>query len=294
MEVVLKDPESGVPFIHNREELKLWIRPMYIISDMLKDYDTYDKEMLEIVNAVRGSFTIRQCREYPIKFRFNKHDKTVYSLELRHFMINMILWGPFVEVGDLDILNDSFIIDPETEIPNINDYINYKIIKTLNNYHVESTKINYALSKCIDNLRNISIDFSLILGLNFSIDTIVDMYESNQEIRDMMEVTFPEDMQPHEIETILDKYEEREVEIYTSIKDNPIGIMLRSHTGVKKKQFREFTISEGLKPSLEGITIPKPIENSTVLKGLASASDLYLDASGARKSLNIIGLSKLP
>jgi hypothetical protein len=70
--------------------------------------------------------------------------------------------------------------------------------------------------------------------------------------------------------------------------------MLRSHTGVKKKQFREFTISEGLKPSLEGITIPKPIENSTVLKGLASASDLYLDASGARKSLNIIGLSKLP
>ena len=46
------------------------------------------------------------------------------------------------------------------------------------------------------------------------------------------------------------------------------------------KQFTEFTVSEGLKPSLEGITIPLPIENSTLLRGLDRPSYLYIDATG--------------
>ena len=284
--ITLIDKESGVPFIHNTEELQLFLQPSYLISDILKDYDTYNNTMKKIVNVVRGSFPIRECREFPIKFKFNSKEKKFHTIELRLFMINLILWGPFVELGDLDVLNESYIINPETEIPNINDYINYKLIETLRDYHVKSTTINYALSQCLDNLRNVSIDFSLILGLNFSAKTIIDMYERNDEIRNMMEVTFREDQQPHEIEDILNQYEQREVEIYESEKDNPIGVILRAQTGVKKKQFREFTISEGLKPTLDGVTVPKPIENSTILKGLASASDLYLDASGARKSLN--------
>ena len=49
------------------------------------------------------------------------------------------------------------------------------------------------------------------------------------------------------------------------------------------KQFAEFTISEGLKPSLEGVTIPIPIENSTLLRGLDRPSYLYIDATGARE-----------
>ena len=46
------------------------------------------------------------------------------------------------------------------------------------------------------------------------------------------------------------------------------------------KQLAEFTISEGLKPSLEGVTIPMPIENSTLLRGLDRPSYLYIDATG--------------
>ena len=51
------------------------------------------------------------------------------------------------------------------------------------------------------------------------------------------------------------------------------------------KQFAEFTISEGLKPSLEGVTIPKPIENSTMLRGLDRPSYLYIDAMGKMVAL---------
>ena len=125
----------------------------------------------------------------------------------------------------------------------------------------------------------------MIMGLNFSALTFIDMYENNEEIRDIMETKFDERLQPHEIEQQLSALQAREIDIYKNTPGNPIGVILKSGTGIKTKQFAEFTISEGLKPSLEGVTIPKPIENSTLSRGLSCPSYLYIDATGARKSL---------
>ena len=33
---------TDVPTIHNREELSQWLRPLYIIDDILVDDDTYN------------------------------------------------------------------------------------------------------------------------------------------------------------------------------------------------------------------------------------------------------------
>ena len=275
---------EDVPYIHNRKELSMWLRPLYIIDNYMTDYDTYKEFRIKLMNILKGCFPIKQCREYPIRFKFYQKDEEEHVLEFRHFCVNVILWNPFVELYGLKVLNKSFIMDCK-DIPNINDYINYKLITILRDYHVKSTTINYSISYVLYNLRMISVDFSVILGLNFSILTFMDMYNNNEEIRNIMEVQFANNMQPHEIEQELQELQDREIDIYKSIEDNPIGVILRAKTGVKTKQFAEFTISEGLKPSLEGVTIPIPIENSTILKGLDRPSYLYLDASGARKSL---------
>ena len=276
---------KDVPYIHNTKELKQWLRPTYIIENYLVDHETYNSFMSKMMNLMRGCYQIRECREYPIKFKFNQKDKKEFTLQFRHFCINMILWNPFVELSGLNVLDESFIMDCNTEVPNIEDYINYKLILTLREYHVKSTTINYSISEVLYNLRKISIDFSIIMGLNFSLSTFIDMYEGNDEIRDIMESSFDETMQPHEIEQKLNDLQEREINIYKSNPDNPIGHILRAGSGIKHKQFAEFTISEGLKPSLEGVTIPIPIENSTLLRGLDRPSYLYIDATGARKSL---------
>ena len=123
------------------------------------------------------------------------------------------------------------------------------------------------------------------MGLNFSALTFIEMYENNEEVRDIMETKFDEKLQPYEIEQELSSLQAREIDIYKNTPGNPIGVILKTGTGIKNKQFAEFTISEGLKPSLEGVTIPEVIENSTLLKGLDRPSYLYIDATGARKSL---------
>ena len=279
------DLTKEVPYIHNRNELKSWLQPIYIIERYTVDEDTYTTFMAKLRNIIRGCFTIKACREYPIRFKFNEKDKDEYTLELRDFFINIILWHPFVELHGLNILNKDFILDCKTGIPNIEDYINYKLITVLREYHVKPTKINYSLSEVLYDLRNISIDFSIILGLNFSVKTYMDLYEKNDEFRDMMEVKFDESMQPHEIEEQLHEIQDRGMDIFKSDPNNPIGVILNAGTGIKNKQLVEFSFSEGLKPSIEGVTIPEPIENSTMLRGLDRPSYLYIDATGARKSL---------
>ena len=117
------DLTKEVPYIHNRNELKSWLQPIYIIERYTVDEDTYTTFMAKLRNIIRGCFTIKACREYPIRFKFNEKDKDEYTLELRDFFINIILWHPFVELHGLNILNKDFILDCKTGIPNIEDYI---------------------------------------------------------------------------------------------------------------------------------------------------------------------------
>lgn len=279
------DLVTDVPVIHNRGELAQWLRPLYIIDDILVDDDTYNNMRSCILNLVRGSFTIRACREYPIKFKFNKKDKEEYQLELRDFLINLILFEPFIELYGLNVLDKSYIFDCKTGIPNIENYINNKIILTLKDYQVKNTYLNIRISNVIYNLRMISVDFSQILGLNFNIFTFADMYSSNTEIRDIMETKFDESLQPYEIEAQLKELQNREMQIYKDLPDNELGAILRSATGVKPKQFTEFTIAGGLKPTIDGYTIPEVIQNSILIGGLDRPSYFYIDAGGANKSL---------
>lgn len=279
------DLVTDVPVIHNREELAQWLRPLYIIDDILVDDDTYNNMRSCILNLVRGSFTIRACREYPIKFKFNKKDKEEYQLELRDFLINLILFEPFIELSGLNVLDKSYIFDCKTGIPDIENYINNKIILTLKDYQVKNTYLNIRISNVIYNLRMISVDFSQILGLNFNIFTFADMYSSNTEIRDIMETKFDESLQPYEIEAQLKELQNREMQIYKDLPDNELGAILRSATGVKPKQFTEFTIAGGLKPTIDGYTIPEVIQNSILIGGLDRPSYFYIDAGGANKSL---------
>lgn len=229
------DLTKDVPFIHNTEELSQWLRPVYVLENLMQTDETYTSFLQQIMNLLKGSYVIRECREYPIKFKFTAKSKKEFTLQLRHFAINLIVWNPFVELNELNVLDESFILNCDTDIPKIEDYINYKLIAVLREYHVKSTTINYRISDVLYNLRRISIDFSLIMGLNFHAGTFFDMYQNNDEIRDMMEVKFDPSMQPHEIEAELATLQAREIEIYRNTPKNPIGVLLNADTGIKHK-----------------------------------------------------------
>lgn len=276
---------ENVPVIKNRRELQKYLKPVYIISEEMNSYEDYDRFQNNILNIVRGCFTIYECRTFPVYFKFYLRDKKIYKLELRHFLINLFLWYPFVELNGITCFDESFILKDPEQIPHIEDYINEKLIQILNEYHIKTVKKNSSISKVLNNLRKISQDFSDILGIDFTVPMFVQLYDEYPRMKEMMETTFDADMQPHEIEEKLNILQKEEVALLKGIKDCPLSIVLRAGTGLKEKQLVEFTISEGLKPTLSGKTIPKPIESSTLIRGLDKPSYIMIDALAARKSL---------
>ena len=281
----LVDITKEVPIINGHKTLKKYLKRLYIIHDYMVDKKTYEDFKEGIYNLIRASYVIKNCREYPVRFKFYKEDKRSNVMELRHFLINLMLWYPFVELNDVKVLNKSFILDGYTQIPVIDDFLNEVILKALKNYHVKSTKINYNMSHVLNDLRRISGDFSTILGLNISAPMFMDVYNTNEKVRNLMEMTFPDDAQPHEIEKMLNKAEADIISEFKAMPNNNLGIILRANTGVKGKQLREFTVAVGLKPTIEGDTIPITINNSLLINGVNTPAAEYIDGLGARKSL---------
>lgn len=277
-----------VPKLNTVKDLKNLLRPIYIIEDYMDDYDTYEEFQIKLMNIICGCFASdekirRTCIEYPIQFKFYREDNKSYKIQLRHFLYNVYLWYSFVEVSDIHILDDSFILEAE-EIPHINDFINEKVIKVMRELNVKETTIGFNVSKTNYKLRGISLELSQIMGFHFDEKTFIEMYK-DPVIRELMTIKLPQDAQPVEIEKIIDDAEKKLVNHLKSIPDNPISIILRAETGIKIKQLVEYLIMMGMKPSLEGEVMPIPIETSSLVGGLNRPSYQYIDASGARKPL---------
>lgn len=277
-----------VPKLNTVEDLKNLLRPIYIIEDYMDDYDAYEEFQIKLMNIICGCFASdekirRTCIEYPIQFKFYREDNKSYKIQLRHFLYNVYLWYSFVEVSDIHILDDSFILEAE-EIPHINDFINEKVIKVMRELNVKETTIGFNVSKTNYKLRGISLELSQIMGFHFDEKTFIEMYK-DPVIRELMTIELPQDAQPVEIEKIIDDAEKKLVNYLKSIPDNPISIILRAGTGIKIKQLVEYLIMMGMKPSLEGEVMPIPIETSSLVGGLNRPSYQYIDASGARKPL---------
>ena len=275
-----------VVHIPDAKELKKHVKSLYIIEDYLKSVEDYRDFQERIYTIIKGCFEHQECREYPIKFKFYRKDTETHSLQLRHFVINVFMWFPFTNLyGISGVLTKDSIIDCVNELPHVTDFINDKIIIVLRDYSIRNTVINYSVSEVLYNLRRISIDFSLIMNLTISSETFLEVYRSIPRMREIMNTKFELSLQPAEIEDNLNKLMEEEIEIFKSLKNNPIGVILRADTGIKHKQLVEFTVNQGLKPDLSGVTIPIPINSSTMIRGLDKPSAHFIDAMGSRKSL---------
>ena len=276
--------EYKLPDIKSVKDLKKYLHSLYIIDDYTRDAKTYWNFTNEIRDALRASFTIKECREYPVKFKFYVDDVKTHQLELRHFLYNIYIWYMMTLLDGIHVMDETHILQPE-DIPNLNDYTNEKIIKTLRDCNVNQVKINYAVSEINSCLRGISLDFSDLMNLTFTEETFFDMYD-DPEYRELMELKFPENAQPVDIEAILNEAQSRLINKLMDDEKNPIGVILRSGTGIKHKQLVEYLVAMGLKPTLTGEVMPIAIENSSLIRGLDRPSYMYIDATGARKPLS--------
>lgn len=276
-------PKSMVPHIHNRKELELYIEPMYVIENHMNSYDEYKDFVMDIYNVIKGSFEIRECREYPVNFKFRADDKQTYQLQLRHFIINAFIWYALVPLKGQNILDESLIFDCEHNMPRLTNFLD-EVIDALRSMQIKSTAINRSISEVNYMLRGIPNDFSIIMNLNFSLKTIIDFNKKYPKAKAIMDSSYPANSQPAEIEEMSDKRLGELVDLFINDPGNPIGTILFSGTGIKTKQLSEFLISSGQISDIDGNTIPIAISNS-IMQGFDKPSEIYISCLGGRKPL---------
>lgn len=266
---------------------------IYIIDNKMSDKKGYKSFIVEISDYLKAGFEVKELRECPVYFKFHE-DGYIHSVQLRHFLTNLIFWEPMISLDSYDKLDESYLIDP-TKISSgyIKSYIDNKIIIPYRK-RISNRKLNKIIHDLIYNLSKISTDFSILLGLTMNIETFIDVANKNDRFDEIIRTKLDPAMQPSEIEEKLHNLMNEELQILMT-EDNALRPMLRSGTGIKPKQLSEFSISGGLKPDISGSTMPIPINSNLLVGGLETVSSYFVDSVGGRKALifnkNVMGRS---
>lgn len=268
---------------HLNDVVEYYKNQIIVLSDVMVDKTQYREFTENIYDQIKMGFEIKEYRELPVYFKFN-NDGDLFTLQLRHFYTNLLFWHPFVDIQKYEDLDGSYIIDT-TKLTGkyIKNYIDDKIIEPYR-YIISNTKMNKILAYMTYELTRISMDFNLILGLTMNMEDLMRLSIENSRFDEIIRTKLDDDMQPSEIEALINSRLAEEIEILRN-SDTLFSPMIKVGAGIKDKQLAEATISGGLKPDLSGQTVPVPINSNLLVGGLNTVAAYYIDSLGGRKPL---------
>lgn len=245
-----------------------------------KDYAEYIESIFQ---HLRDGFEEKRLREAPVYYRLHK-DSPVLTMQLRHFLTNLMFWEPFVGLGIVDLLDEKHIVDTsKLSSDYIKDYIDTFYITPFSDL-VSNKKLNVILADMIYDLSRISNEFSILLGLTVNIETFIDVANKSPRFDEIIHTKVDESLQPSEVEDQLNALTKEEMQILLDV-PNPLTPILKVGSGIKSKQLAEMTINGGFKPDISGNTMPVPINTNLLVGGLSSVPSYYIDATAGRKAL---------
>ena len=259
---------------------------VFIVHEVMRTKKTFKTVLEKLYNYMKQGFEREEVRKHPLKFTFTDNRKEpIKMMEIRHFIVNMILWSPLIKLDAVEDLNDSHIFDCYgiTNKSYIN-YINTKIIVPYRR-EVDAADMNKVLDSMIFLLSRINYDFAEIIGITLDMESFIDMGDKYPRFKELMRTTIPEGMQPREIEDTLSACLDEYVGIIKTDRTNNIMPFIATGKGINLLQFSQFAINGGLKPDIEGTVVPLPIDSSFMYKGLNSIQNFYIDGQAGSKPL---------
>ena len=260
---------------------------VFIVHEFMKSKKSFKIVYHELYTYMKQGFEKPEVRKHPLKFKFTINpNEPIKTMEVRHFIVNMIYWHPFLDLGKSHELNDSHIYDCTCPTEKSSaDFINNKIIIPYRE-EIDTEDINAALDDMIYMLSRINKDFALILGTTLDAESFSDMRERFSRFKELTECKLEDGMQPKEIEDLLNNNLKEFIDIIIGDEvGNNIKPFLITGAGINKGQLSQFAINGGLKPDIEGNVVPIPINSNFLYGGLNSVSNFYVDGQAGCKPL---------
>ena len=263
---------------------------LLILDQVLATKKTFQVIFQDLIDMMKYGFEREEVRHRIIYYKFHKGDKVSRSMQLNHFIGNMIFWQPLITVDAVHLLDESWIFDlSRFNSKTLMEYINEKILPV---YNTDYATKNAMVDDLYNYIISISHAFCLLMGMGISLYDLHQLELRDPEVSHLMRDSVDQDLEPHEVETILN---ERNKKLIDHLVQDPLGNdykpFFASGTGLKEAQFREYIVRIGFKADINGNTIPILIDNNFLLHGLTKPSFVYLNALSGRKALILTKLS---
>ena len=271
----------------NYEEFDNYLNnTIHIVHEILKEKKSFKACFKKLYNYMKQGFEKPEVRKHPLKYKFtDEPNEPIREMEVRHFITNLIMWYPFMKLEKYNDVNETHIFDCTCPTKKyMCDYINNKIIIPYRT-SIDTETINKGLDNLIFMARKINKDFGVILATTLDMESFMDMREKYPRFKELTETKIPKDMQPKEIEILLEEKKNEFVKIINEDENNNIKPFLVTGMGINKGQLSQFAISGGLKPDIEGNVIPVPINSNYINGGLNSIENFYIDGQAGSKPL---------
>lgn len=238
----------------------------------------------DLLDILKWAFEVKKIRTKKIQFVFHKDDKKVHTMQIRHFLSNMILWQAFIEMDCQNILDASYIFDFEHfNIDEISAYIDDKILP---NHKGDFASRNKTVDEICYHITAISNAFCLLMGMSISIYDIQEAEKRNPEMSEIIFGGIDPALQPVEVEEELNRRTKKLIAIFSEDKMmNSLKPLFLSGKNLSNDQFKEMLVKIGLKSDINGNTIPVTIDANLMITGLNKPSYAYINSLSGRKAL---------
>ena len=260
---------------------------VFIVRDICFNKKTHKDCLTKLYNFMKQGFEIKEVRTHLLMFKFdNIEEEPIKTMQIRHFIVNLILWYAFIVYEAQNKIDDSTIFDcSNPTLNNLYEFMNKKLILPYETI-VDSKTINRCLDKIIYKLSKIYYDFSLIMGLTMDMRSFNDLRHKFPTFDDLLKTKPSKGMQPKEIEEMIDQKMKEYLDIIlVQDKENNLRPFLISGKGINNDQLSQLSILGGLKPDIEGNVNPVPIDSNFIYGGLNSITNFYIDGQAGCKPL---------
>lgn len=252
---------------------------MIRIANIMNSKKSWKSEFNRVYDYFKQNIGEEGCFEKKVKLELE--DGAQIRMSINAYLSNLALWRPAIRYK-IPITLDMVLDTSNLTGDQIKDYLDNNYIRPLR-LRYDLRKLNIECATVIEKCKKITEDFGLILGITYNIFTMNEL-RRDPEVRDLMNTSIPEGLQPNEIEDYASSRSKRLMEIMGK-SNTGFAPMINSRVGFKAGQFQEFFVVVGNKPDLDGNTLPVPINTNIMVKGLDTPAHYTIDAKGGRKAL---------
>lgn len=273
---------AGHPTLAFDELLELY-GPNVILNldEVLSNKTTWSVTYQNLWDLIKYGYEFPEIRNRIIHFKIHTDDRKVHSLQLKHFISNMIMWHAFAATDSSDIMDESYIYNfLGKSMEEIVDYYDEMYVGRI---QIDSATMSTIIDEWVYNVTTVAKYCSILAGGGLSVLNIYKTATKYPEMREIMCSKAPESLQPHELEVYLKERTERLVDIIKN-SDCDLAPIFNAGKIMSMGQFQEVMVMIGYKGDLYGNVIPYPIRANIFVDGYTKPSYFIIDAKGGRKA----------